>query len=145
MPLSALLWRLEAFAEPGQPAEADYRRWSDEEEALLRRLWPEREVPVKEIAARLNRTWSAVVWRAHLLGMKARHAHYFDQTDPKAIRRLYLGEGLSRGAIADRYGVCEATVRAFMARHGIQVRATTAQRPGSAHPWRRVPAKRAAA
>lgn len=102
--------------------------WSEQEDAALRRYWPDANVTIPEIGRRLGRSPGAVKARGHKvlkLGPKAidRAAnnvrHGYSEEMRKAVGRLRL-EGLSIAEIRARLGVGRSFVTKNLRKQGVK-------------------------
>ena len=82
--------------------------WSKKEDALLKKLYPDRENTTANIARQIGRSVSAIVGRAHKLGVRRKNP-LWSKKELALLRRMYLSHedkeiaakiGRSAGAVA---------------------------------------------
>ena len=84
--------------------------WSKREDALLKKLYRDRENTMASIAMQIGRSVSAIVGRAHILGIKRKNPPW-SKKEESLLRKMYLTHedkeisakiGRSAGAVAIR-------------------------------------------
>ena len=63
--------------------------WSKQEDALLRKLYPDQENTTANIAKQTGRSVSAIVGRAHILGIRRQNSPW-SKKEVALLRKLYL-------------------------------------------------------
>ena len=86
------------------------RRWSDEDDQLLRR-WYAEGVPVREIGARLSRTEDALVARRRTLGVAVRRQRRQWPAKLDELLRASAAAGIPARVVAERLGLPTEAVR----------------------------------
>ena len=108
------------------------RRWTPEDEALLRRLWADDSLERIDIAARLNRTIPSCNKRAvelRLSRRRPRSPHAHPPALVAAVVRSWPGDG-SATAIGKKYGLSRNAVLALLWRsRGGKSRAFNREQP----------------
>jgi transposase-like protein len=100
------------------------RRIQDIGKADLVRLYCDDALPLSEVARRLGWSPSAIYARLLALGISRRAAWARNavETDAAELRRLYLEEGLSMNALADRFGCSLTTIWRRLKAAGVESR-----------------------
>ena len=82
--------------------------WSKREDALLKKLYPDRENTTANIARQMGRSVSAIIRRAHILGIRRKNPPW-SKKEEALLRKMYLTHedkeiaakiGRSAGAVA---------------------------------------------
>jgi len=64
-------------------------KWSEKDIALLKRLYPDKSIDKKDIVNRLNRTWDAIRWYAHNIGLELRtDINFWTSEDEEKLKVL---------------------------------------------------------
>ena len=95
------------------------RPWSKQEEALLRKLYPDQENTKANIAKQIGRSVSAIGGRAHILGIRRRNPPW-SKKEVALLRKLYLTH--QDKEIAAKIGRSRGSVTIKRARLGLKKR-----------------------
>lgn len=93
-----------------------WRRWTAEEDALLRQ-WSREGVTVPVMAERLGRTFRSTAIRRDRLGLTSPKQRHWSSVELARARRMYDG-GVSPARIAEALHRSQASVRKALHRHG---------------------------
>lgn len=98
--------------------------WPEPSKGLLEEMYSLQGLTCVEMSQKLGMHPATVFKKLELhdIPRRAAGARRTGRIDAEVVARLYWGEGLSRGAIARRLGVCPGTVEYYMKRYGVPPR-----------------------